>query len=126
MNTMGQTVEQVEALEKAGIRVVTSAAEDIEGVYASIALIGAVTGHDAEAAELIADMKDSFADIAAHADSEGDRTIYFEVSPPEYGLWTAGSGTFMDELAALLALKTPLPCGRLGGNFPGAGHRARP
>ncbi|HPE15658.1 MAG TPA: ABC transporter substrate-binding protein [Oscillospiraceae bacterium] len=105
MNTMAQTVDQVEALEKAGIRVVTSAAEDIDGVYTSIALIGAVTGHDTEAADLVADMKASFSDVAARAVGDGEKTIYFEVSPLEYGLWTAGSGTFMDELATMLGLK---------------------
>ena len=30
--------------------------------------------------------------------------MYFEVSPLQYGLWTAGKGTFMDELATLCGL----------------------
>ena len=30
--------------------------------------------------------------------------MYFEVSPLQYGLWTAGSATFMDELAAICGL----------------------
>ena len=31
--------------------------------------------------------------------------MYFEVSPLQWGLWTAGKGTFMDELATLCGLE---------------------
>lgn len=105
MATMAQTKEQVEALEAAGIRVIVSDAQDIAGVYTAIELIGAVTGKNEEAAALVAGMKDSFAAIAAEAKDEGEKTVYFEVSPLEYGLWTAGKGTFMDELAQMVGLK---------------------
>lgn len=105
MATMAQTKEQVEALEAAGVRVVVSDAQDIAGVYAAIELIGAVTGKNDEAAALIAGMKDSFAAIAAKAEGDGSKTVYFEVSPLEYGLWTAGRGTFMNELAQMIGLK---------------------
>lgn len=105
MATMAQTKEQVEALEAAGVRVVVSDAQDIAGVYTAIELIGAVTGKNDEAAALIAGMKDSFAAIAAKAEGDGSKTVYFEVSPLEYGLWTAGKGTFLDELAQMIGLK---------------------
>lgn len=105
MATMAQTKEQVEALEAAGVHVIVSDAQDIAGVYAAIELIGAVTGKNDEAAALIAGMKDSFAAIAARAEGDGSKTVYFEVSPLEYGLWTAGKGTFMDELAQMIGLK---------------------
>ena len=105
MATMAQTTEQVEALEAAGVRVVVSDAQDIAGVYTAIELIGAVTGKNDEAAALVAGMKDSFAAIAAEAKGDGSKTVYFEVSPLEYGLWTAGKGTFMDELAQMVGLK---------------------
>lgn len=105
MATMAQTKEQVEALEAAGVHVIVSDAQDIAGVYTAIELIGAVTGKNDEAAALIAGMKDSFAAIAAKAEGDGSKTVYFEVSPLEYGLWTAGKGTFMDELAQMIGLK---------------------
>ena len=105
MATMAQTKEQVEALEAAGVHVIVSDAQDIAGVYTAIELIGAVTGKNDEAAALIAGMKDSFAAIAAKAEGDGSKTVYFEVSPLEYGLWTAGRGTFMDELAQMIGLK---------------------
>ena len=103
MGTMAQTVEQVEALEQAGIRVVVSDAQNIEGVYAAIRMIGALTGKDAEAEAIVADMQAGFAEIAEKARDTG-KTVYFEVSPLQWGLWAAGKGTFMDEIAGLCGL----------------------
>ena len=56
MSTMAQTEEQVQALENAGIKVVVSDAQDIEGVYTAIELIGKLMGKDAEAAAVIESM----------------------------------------------------------------------
>lgn len=103
MAKMAQTEEQVAALEKAGIRVVVSDAQDIEGVYTAIRLIGALVGRNDEAEAMVADMQSTFADIAAKSENTG-KTVYFEVSPLQWGLWTAGKGTFMDELATLCGL----------------------
>ena len=104
MSTMSQTPEQVEQLEKAGVHVVVSDAQDIAGTYTAIALIGQVLGKQAEAQKVIDDMKAVFADIEANK-LDGGRTIYFEVSPLQYGLWTAGAGTFMNEVAEMIGLK---------------------
>ena len=103
MAKMAQTEEQVAALEEAGIRVVVSDAQDIEGVYTAIRLIGALVGRNDEAEAMVADMQSTFADIAAKSENTG-KTIYFEVSPLQWGLWTAGKGTFMDELATMCGL----------------------
>ena len=103
MATMAQTKDQVEALESAGVKVVVSDAQNLEGVYTAIALIGAVTGKNAEAEALVKEMQDTFAEIKAKAENTG-KTVYFEVSPLQWGLWAAGSGTFMDELAAICGL----------------------
>ena len=103
MAKMAQTEEQVAALEAAGIRVVVSDAQDIEGVYTAIRLIGALVGRNDEAEAMVADMQSTFADIAAKSENTG-KTVYFEVSPLQWGLWTAGKGTFMDELATLCGL----------------------
>lgn len=104
MSMMAQTPEQVDALEKAGIKVVASDASSIAGVYDAISLIGAVTGKSQEAGQVIAQMKATFDEVAAKSDANNGKTIYFEVSPLQYGLWTAGKGTFMDELAGMLGL----------------------
>ena len=103
MAKMAQTEEQVAALEAAGIRVVVSDAQDIEGVYTAIRLIGALVGRSDEAEAMVADMQSTFADIAAKSENTG-KTVYFVVSPLQWGLWTAGKGTFMDELATMCGL----------------------
>lgn len=104
MTAMAQTTEQVEALEKAGVKAVVSDAQDIAGTYEAIALLGKLVGKEAEADALITQMKDAFAAIAEKAENTG-KTVYFEVSPLEYGLWTAGKNTFMDELATICGLE---------------------
>ena len=105
MSTMAQTTEQVEALENAGIHVVVSDAQDIEGVYTAIDMIGKLMGKEDNAKAVIDNMKKTFADVSEKATGDGTETVYFEVSPLEYGLWTAGSGTFMNEVAEMLGLK---------------------
>ncbi len=104
MSTMAQTEEQVASLEAAGIKVVVSDAQNIEGVYTAIALIGTLTGKSAEAQTVIDGMKETFTALAARASELEGKSVYFEVSPLQYGLWTAGSGTFMDEIATMLGL----------------------
>ena len=103
MATMAQTTDQVKALEDAGVKVIVSDAQNLEGVYTAISLIGQVVGKNDEAASLVGEMKDTFAEISARAGSTG-KTIYFEVSPLQWGLWAAGQGTFMDELAGICGL----------------------
>ncbi|MBR6187330.1 MAG: ABC transporter substrate-binding protein [Clostridia bacterium] len=103
MSTMAQTVEQVEALEKAGIKVVVSDAQNLEGVYTAIRLIGALMGKDAEAEAMVDDLQSAFEAIREKSQDTG-KTVYFEVSPLQWGLWAAGKGTFMDELATLCGL----------------------
>ena len=97
MNSMSQSEEQVRQLEENGVRVVVSKATDIEGVYYAIRMFGTLMGRDEEAEAIVADMQNTFAEIKAKSADEG-KTVYFEISPLQWGLWTAGSGTFMDEL----------------------------
>ena len=105
MSTMAQTEEQIAALEEAGIKVVVSDAQDIEGVYTALNMIGQLMGKEDEAAAVIDQMKSTFETIQAEAEGSEEKTVYFEVSPLEYGLWAAGSGTFMDEIATMVGLK---------------------
>jgi len=107
MATMAQTEEQVAALEEAGVKVVCTDASTIEDVYTEIELVGAVVGKDAEAAAIVESMQTAFAELtekAAAADDGEEKTVYFEVSPLEYGLWAAGNGTFMNEIAEMIGL----------------------
>jgi len=110
LSGMAQSPQQLAQLEAAGLPVIVSDAVSIAGAYASIAVAGEALDREAEAAALIAEMRAAFDELSQAARREaaarggGRRSIYFEVSPIEYGLWTAGSGTFMDEAAALLEL----------------------
>ena len=103
MSDMAQSKETVELLEQNGVKVVISDANDIAGTYTAIRMIGALMGKDAKAEALVSDMQATFDQIAAASENTG-KTVYFEVSPLQWGLWTAGSGTFMDELAAMCGL----------------------
>ena len=106
MSTMAQSEEQIQQLENAGVKVVVSDAQDIKGVYVAVNMIGKLLGKEKEA-DLICDaMQMTFDAVSAQVTDDGEeKTVYFEVSPLEYGLWTAGSHTFMDEIARMLGLK---------------------
>lgn len=101
MDTMAQTAEQIEALESAGVTVVMTDADSISDTFQAILLIGAVTGKDAEAEALVQSMADVFDGVVEQAQETG-LTVYFEVYPLQWGLWAAGSGSFMDELAGMV------------------------
>ena len=106
MGVMNQRDAVVTQLENAGIRTHRSKADSIEETYASIRTIAGLLGKDApeNAEKLISQMQDAFEQIRKAPVGTGDKTVYFEVSPLEYGLWTAGRGTFMDEAASLMGL----------------------
>lgn len=104
MDAMAQPKEQVEQLEAAGVAVAVLNAQDIQGVYTAIELIGEMTGREEQAAFLIESMMASFSELEKKTGGQEGKTIYFEVSPLEWGLWAAGSGTFMDEAANMLGL----------------------
>ena len=113
MSTMNQPEEQVSQLEAAGVHVVVSNAQDIEGVYTAINMIGTLLGREDKAAEIVGGMKAVFDGIsakekfddAASSEMAVRKKVYFEVSPLEFGLWTAGQNTFMNEIAEMLGLK---------------------
>ncbi len=104
LSMMAQTQEQVDQLEKAGVKVVVSDAQDIEGTYFAIRMIGQVMGKTEEAEQIVSDMDATFTEIKANR-YDGSKTIYFEVSPLQWGLWTAGKGTFMNEVAEMMGVK---------------------
>ena len=105
MSAMAQTEDQIKQLEAAGIQCIVSNATDISGVYQAITLIGAITGHDEDAFEVVQAMETTLSELSVHAGELQGKSVYFEVSPLQYGLWTAGKGTFMDEVAAMLGLR---------------------
>ncbi|MEL4106117.1 ABC transporter substrate-binding protein [Oscillospiraceae bacterium WX1] len=108
MSTMDQSTDQVKSFEDAGIKVIMTNAQTIEDVYSAITLIGQVVGKNTEATAVVSNMKKTFDDlkakVAANTAATSKKSIYFEVSPLQYGLYAAGSGTYMDEIATMLGL----------------------
>lgn len=104
MTDMAQSEEQVNTLVSAGINVIVTQASDIDGVYDAIEIIGEAMQTE-EAEKVIEEMEAAFEEIEENNKDNEGKTIYFEVSPLEYGLWTAGDDTFMNEIAELLSLE---------------------
>ncbi|MHB0809091.1 MAG: ABC transporter substrate-binding protein [Facklamia hominis] len=103
---MSLSEDQLKQLEDLGIKVFITDAQTIEEVYHSIELLGQLVGHEDEASQLIEDMKTSFKEYQDKASQKNldSNSVYYEISPIEFGLWTAGKNTFMDELGNLLGL----------------------
>jgi iron complex transport system substrate-binding protein len=100
---IGATVpEYVTDLEGLGIPVIILQPEDIDGIFSDIELVGEVTGKEAEAETLIADLAELIDEIVAKvADAPLPRVFYgTDVSDPNT-LYTVGSGTFIDALITL-------------------------
>jgi len=104
MAKMSQREEDAKKLEEAGIAVVVSDAQTLEGVYQAVTMLGELTGRQDKAREVVDGMKAGFAELAEKTKGKQGGVVYFEASPLEYGLWTTGKNTFMDEIAALLNL----------------------
>ena len=104
MSDMAHTEEQVKLLVENGVQVIGTDADSIAEVYEAIRLLAGVMAKTAEGEAIIADMQATFDDIAAKSEKT-DKTIYFEVMPLEWGLWSAGTNTFMHELAELCGMQ---------------------
>lgn len=104
LTKMGHSEDLVNALASGNVQVVVTDAQDVAGVYDAIALIGQVVGKADEAQALIADMQQKFADVTARAGETG-KSVYIEESPLMWGLWAAGKGTYLDDLAAICGLE---------------------
>ena len=96
--------EQISSLTENGVQVIGTDANSIAEVYENIRLLGMVMDKAAEAEAIVADMQATFDEIAAKSEKT-DKTIYFEVMPLEWGLWSAGTNTFMHELAELCGMQ---------------------
>lgn len=105
MSMMSQTEDHVKALEKAGIKVIVSDAASIKQVYESIQMIGKATGQEGAAENLIKEMESTFDEYKKKAEGKEGGNVYYEVSPLEFGLWTAGNSTFMDEIGNIIGVK---------------------
>ena len=103
MTRMGHSEDLVETLNRSGVQVVVTDAQNLEGVYQDIRLLGALVGKNEEAEALITEMQSRLDAVTAAAGETG-KTLYVEESPLQWGLWTAGKGTYMDDLARICGL----------------------
>ncbi len=88
--------ETAEALEKMGIPVIITEAEDFDTIYHSIKLVGEITGTAAEAEAIVNGMKSKIAEIQTkYKDKEKPRVFYLVWKDP---LFTAGSKTFINDV----------------------------
>lgn len=91
--------EQMESLEKMGIPVVMLEAKSIDQIYQSIKIIGQITGTEKKGEEIIKQMQDKIKEINDKVKDLPKVSVFYLVSLD--GNWTAGKGTFIDELINL-------------------------
>lgn len=105
MGVIDLSPEKLEQLETIGIPVLVMDANSIEETYSALSLLGQALDREEEARALVDEMKVGFEDLRQRAIGNQGKTVYYEVSPLQYGLWTGGKGTFMDEVSQILSLK---------------------
>ena len=95
-----QQREQVEQFRSLGMTVLfLDSAQDLDGVFWMIALLGEVTGNHQQAAELTASMLERIGAVTAALDNvEEGPLVFFELTAD---LYTAGDDTFVGELLTL-------------------------
>jgi len=101
----------LQQLRDAGIDiVVVNDAQNFDGVYTSIEMIGEAIGETEKAAGLVDDMKTRFAELKKQAKAikaDQQKTVFVEVSPaPE--IYAAGKNTFIDEMLTLIGAKNAI------------------
>jgi iron complex transport system substrate-binding protein len=96
--------EIVAGFEKIGVPVILhEAAATIDDVFAQIADLGVVTGHEDEAAMLVANIRDGLSEIVdAQPDRERSVRIYHELDDTFY---SASSNSFIGQLYGLLGVE---------------------
>lgn len=101
----------LQQLRDAGIDiVVVNDAQNFDGVYTSIEMIGEAIGETEKATGLVDDMKTRFAELKKQAEAikaDQQKTVFVEVSPsPE--IYAAGKNTFIDEMLTLIGAKNAI------------------
>ena len=94
--TTGVQADIVSQLEELGADVVAIDPQSLDAVFDSIVMVGAVTGTAAEAEALTADMQADLDEIAAAVSAEEPVSTFLEIAQDP--LFTAGSGTLLDDL----------------------------
>lgn len=96
-NLSGQ--EEMESLENMGIPVIVLEAKNMDQIYESIKVMGQITGSEEKGEEIIKDMEAKIEEIKDKVKELPKVDVFYLVSFD--GNWTAGKGTFIDELISL-------------------------
>jgi len=99
LTSYGNPAKIINQLEELNYTVVGLNPKNIEDIISSITMVGKLTGKDEEAARLTEEMKKRMEAVLSKTNSlikdNKPRVLYVVWYKP---LWTAGSGTFIDEL----------------------------
>lgn len=90
----------VSELEGVGLTVAVIQPRDIDGILHDILVIGQITGTEERAQALVASMEERMQVVASKVENVSRPGVFYE-GDCSYGIWTAGSGTFQDELITL-------------------------
>ena len=96
--------EQVQALENLGLTIYYLANPlDLEGLYDNLLVVARITGHEAEAEDLIATLKDRVTEVEEKVKTaEEIPLVFYELDGTDPNApWTSGSGTFIDKLLSM-------------------------
>lgn len=98
------TPEQVKALEDLGITVYyLKNPVQLDGLYPMLETVGTLTGHEKDAAELVESLKTRVqAVVDAVSNAESQPLVFYELDGSDPAKpWTAGAGTFLDQIITL-------------------------
>lgn len=93
--------EALAILSRMGIPTAVTEATTIEETYRSILLIGSMTGTPAGAEDLVEKMRAKITTIADRTRGADKPLVYYVVGFGQGGNWTAGPGSFIDEMITL-------------------------
>ena len=94
--------EGIEQLDSLGITYLVLQPKDLDGIFENIELLGKVTGTEARARKLIADMEKDISRVVNRVkDAPGVRVFYIIDATDLNNPWTAGPGSFIDSLITM-------------------------
>ncbi|HWR65252.1 MAG TPA: ABC transporter substrate-binding protein [Bellilinea sp.] len=98
------TPEQVKALEDLGLTVYyLENPADIQGMFANLEIVGQLTGHTAAVTALVDSLRQRVTGVEAKVANVDTRPkVFYELDGTDAAKpWTAGSGTFIDQLITM-------------------------
>ncbi len=101
-------IDAITQLQELGINVVAVEATRYQDIYKSIEFVGNLTKTSEKAQEIIEQMKVDEEEIVEKSKKHQDSapSVYYVVSAGEYGNWTAGPESLIDDMFRLIGVET--------------------